>query len=127
MTYLVIARAGRIPIVFPFTDYGMAPAPAVAQIKHSHPCVTIVEIDVASSNPLIVAPPIRYSYKIYFDDRTRKINYFGQHSQFPWRELWISGYGNVVKDVPANPTGTTPTPGDLFFWQVPIKSDELSY
>jgi hypothetical protein len=126
--YIVTAGLSPIPIVFPFTDHGLAPNPPLASITRPDPCVTIVRIDVASSNPLVSSsPPIRYAYTIYFDERRRKIHYFGQHSQYPWHELWISGHGNVVADAPANPTGTIPTPVDLFLGEVPVPPGELDY
>ena len=115
-------------VAIPFTDHGLAPDPARASITRPNPCVTVVSVDVTSSNPLVpVSPPIHYSYTICFDESRRKINYFGQHTQYPWHELWISGYGNVVADASTNPTGTIPTPADLFLWQVPIEPGDLSY
>jgi RHS repeat-associated protein len=113
----------HIGSILTFTDYGLAPDPARAKVSRSGN-TTIVGIDVASHNPLVSAsPPIKYTYTIYFDECSRKIKYFGGHTAYPWHELWISGFNNVVADPPSGPTYT---PADLYK-SAPINPGELNY
>jgi RHS repeat-associated protein len=106
-----------------FTDYGLAPDPAKATITRSG-SGTVVKINVESHNPLVpFSPPIKYTYIINFNECSHKIDYFGSHTRYPWQELWISGFNDVVKDPPSGPTKT---PADLYEPVVPV-GGEVSY
>jgi hypothetical protein len=104
-----------------------APEPPPARVTRdpADRCIIRIKIDIydapeSGANPLgppLITPSIRYQYNIKFDIRTRTLTYEGQHSAYPWHELYIGEVGNSRFSVPLisySPDGRNQNPFDLY-------------
>jgi len=98
------------------TAGAQAPAPPPATVDRSPDlCTVSVDINIYDSPesgtmPLGLpglTPPIRYRYSLEFDFAEGIVTYLGQHSAYPWHELYIEGLSSPPERyVPDGPTRT---------------------